>query len=107
MSYQQQLQQLSLFRQMRINKNLIYKTVTVLMAVTVVAGAIYVMVNRLGLVEGYDFGGGAYYYVDIPEFNKVLPQDAYQAKTPVWIHVALFIAWGWLMWRLWQWLDRH
>ena len=107
MSYLRQLLQQSLFRQMKINKKQIFNIVTVIMAVIIVVCAIYVMVNRLGLVEGYDFGGGAYYYVDIPEFNKVLPQDAYQAKTPVWIHVVLFIAWGWLMWRLWLWLDRH
>ena len=107
MSYLRQLLQQSLFRQMKINKKQIFNIVTVIMAVIIVVCAIYVMVNRLGLVEGYDFGGGAYYYVDIPEFNKVLPQDAYQAKTPVWIHVVLFIAWGWLMWRLWLWIDKR
>ena len=92
---------------MKINKKLIFRIVTVIMAVIIIIGAVYVMVNRLGLVEGYDFGGGAYYYVDIPNFDKVLPDDAYHAKTPVRVHVVLFFAWGWLMWRLWQWLDRH
>lgn len=83
----------------------IFWIVTVIMAVIVLVLAGYIMVNRLGLVEGYDFGVGAYYYVDIPEFEKVLPSDAYQAKTPVWIHIVLFVAWGWLMWRLWLWID--
>ena len=106
MSFRKLLQQ-NLFRQMKINKKLIFRIVTVIMAVIVIIGAVYVMVNRLGLVEGYDFGGGAYYYVDIPNFDKVLLDDAYHAKTPVWVHVVLFFAWGWLMWRLWQWLDRH
>lgn len=92
---------------MRINKKLIFNIVTVIMAVTIIVGALYVMSNHLGLVEGYDFGGGAYYYVDIPNFDKVLPENAYQAKTPVWVHVMLFIAWGWLMWRLWLWVDRR
>lgn len=92
---------------MKINKKLIFNIVTVIMAVTVIIGALYVMSNHLGLVEGYDFGGGAYYYVDIPNFDKVLPENAYQAKTPVWVHVVLFIAWGWLMWRLWLWVDRR
>ena len=91
---------------MKINKKLIFRIVTVIMAVIIIIGAVYVMVNRLGLVEGYDFGGGAYYYVDIPNFDKVLPDDAYHAKTPVWVHVVLFFAWGWLMWRLWLWIDR-
>lgn len=89
-----------------IDKKRIFRIVTVIMAVTVIVMAAYIMINRLGLVEGYDFGGGAYYYVDIPEFEKIVDQDAFKAKTPVWVHVVLFIAWGWLMWRLWLWIDR-
>ena len=89
-----------------IDRKKIFKIVTVIMAVTVIVMAAYIMINRLGLVEGYDFGGGAYYYVDIPEFEKIVDQDAFKAKTPVWVHVVLFIAWGWLMWRLWLWIDK-
>lgn len=91
---------------MQINRNTIFRTVTIMMVVAVLVSAVYIAVNRLGLVEGYDFGGGAYYYVDIPEFEKIVDQNAFQAKTPVWVHVALFIAWGWLMWRLLLWIDR-
>ena len=83
-----------------IDRKKIFRIVTVIMAVTVIVMAAYIMINRLGLVEGYDFGGGAYYYVDIPEFEKIVDQDAFKAKTPVWVHVVLFIAWGWLMWPL-------
>lgn len=89
-----------------IERKKIFRTVTVIMAVTVIVLAAYIMINHLGLVEGYDFGGGAYYYVDIPEFEKIVDQDAFKAKTPVWVHVVLFIAWGWLMWRLWLWIDK-
>lgn len=89
-----------------IDKKRIFRIVTVIMAVTVIVMAAYIMINRLGLVEGYDFGGGAYYYVDIPEFEKIVDQEAFKAKMPVWVHVVLFIAWGWLMWRLWLWIDR-
>ena len=89
-----------------IDRKKIFRIVTVIMAVTVIVMAAYIMINRLGLVEGYDFGGGAYYYVDIPEFEKIVDQDAFKAKTPVWVHVVLFIAWGWLMWRLWLWIER-
>ena len=89
-----------------IDRKKIFRIVTVIMAVTVIVMAAYIMINRLGLVEGYDFGGGAYYYVDIPEFEKIVDQDAFKAKTPVWMHVVLFLAWGWLMWRLWLWIDR-
>ena len=89
-----------------IDRKKIFKIVTVIMAVTVIVMAAYIMINHLGLVEGYDFGGGAYYYVDIPEFEKIVDQDAFKAKTPIWVHVVLFLAWGWLMWRLWLWIDR-
>ena len=45
-----------------IDRKKIFRIVTVIMAVTVIVMAAYIMINRLGLVEGYDFGGGAYYY---------------------------------------------
>lgn len=90
---------------MKFDKKILYKTVTVIMIVTVIVIAAYIMINRLGLIEGYDFGGGAYYYVDIPEFEKIVDEDAFHTTVPVWVHVVLFIAWGWLMWRLWLWLD--
>ena len=76
------------------------------MAVTVLVTAGYIMFNRLGLVEGYDFGGGAYYYVDIPCFDEIVDEDTYRTTVPLWVHVLLFVAWGWLMWRLWLWIDR-
>ena len=91
---------------MRIDRNILYKAVTIIMVVTVLVLSVYIMVNKLGLVEGYDFGGGAYYYVDIPEFEKIVNQDGYSAKTPLWVHVALFLSWGWLMCRLWLWIDK-
>lgn len=90
---------------MKFERHIIYKAVTIIMVVAVLLTAGYIMFNHLGLVEGYDFGGGAYYYVDIPEFEKIVDQDAFKAKTSVWVHVVLFIAWGWLMWRLWLWID--
>ena len=90
---------------MRFNKNMLYKALTVIMIVTVIVIAAYIMINRLGLIDGYDFGGGAYYYVDIPEFEKIVDEDAFHTTVPVWAHVVLFIAWGWLMWRLWLWID--
>lgn len=87
-------------------RKMIYRTVTVIMIAAVLLTAVYIMVNRLGLVEGYDFGVGAYYYVDIPDFEKVLPEDAYHDEIPLWVYAVLFVAWGWLMWRLWLKIDR-
>ena len=87
-------------------KKLIFKTVTIIMAVAVLVTAVYIMFNHLGLVEGYDFGGGAYYYVDIPGFDEIVDEDTYSTTVPMWVHIVLFVAWGWLMWRLWLWIDR-
>lgn len=88
-------------------KKYIYWIVTSLMVVTIIVLALYIMVNKLGLIPGYDFGGGAYYYVDVPEFDKIVNDKAYKTSVPVWVHVLLFAVWGYLMWRLWYWINRH
>lgn len=90
---------------MKFDKNTIFTTITIIMAVIVVLFAGYIVINHLGLVDGYDFGGGAYYYVDIPSFEKHLPDKAYTTTVPLYVHIVLFFAWGWLMWRAWNWID--
>lgn len=67
---------------------------------------VYVMTNHLGLIDGLDFGAGAYYYADIPEFTRFVNGDAYQSGTPMWVLILLFLAWGGVMYRLWTWLER-
>lgn len=91
---------------MKISRKPSFRIVTVLMAVIVILTASYIMINRLGLVDGYDFGLGAYYYVDIPEFDKIVDENAFNNKVPLWIFFLLFFAWGWIMWRLWLRIDR-
>lgn len=89
------------------HKDKILPAVTALMVVAVVICAIVIAARGLGVVEGYDFGAGAYYYADIPGFEKILNDDAYKTSVPLWLHIILFLAWGWLMWRLWVWIDRR
>ena len=74
--------------------------------VGVLALAIYIMANGLGLVEGLDFGAGAYYYADIPQFAKYVNGDHFKSSFPMWVHIALFLVWGGLMYKLWTWLDK-
>ena len=85
----------------------IFKVITIFVVVITLLLAIYIMVNRLGLVEGYDFGAGAYYYADIPteQYQEIVNEDAYQTSIPKWIFYVLFFAWGYLMWRLWVWVE--
>lgn len=89
-------------------KDKIIRTVTAVVAVAVLICSIVIVTLQLGLVEGYDFGAGAYYYADIPEFEKIMNDEAYRTSVPVWVHILLFLGWGWLMYRLWVWIDsRH
>ena len=91
-----------------IRKDKIIRTVTAVVAVAVLICSIVIVTLRLGLVEGYDFGAGAYYYADIPGFEKIMNDAAYRTSVPVWVHILLFLGWGWLMYRLWVWIDsRH
>gem|GEM_PF-189516 len=79
--------------------------VTAILVVTTLFLALYIMRHRLGLSDSLDFGAGAYYYADIPAFEKYVADDAYHARLPRWVFIVLFLAWGWLMYRLWKWLD--
>ena len=85
----------------------IMTTVTVIVTVAVVICAVVIAAEGLGLVEGYDFGIGAYYYADIPGFEKIMNDDVYKTSVPLWIHIVLFLGWGYLMWRLWNWIERR
>lgn len=72
---------------------------------TVIA-ALYIMFHGMGLQDSLDFGAGAYYYADIPEFDKYTQSTDYAAKLPFWVYVVLFLAWGALMYKVWKWLDK-
>ena len=67
---------------------------------------IYIMANGLGLVDGLDFGAGAYYYADIPEFGKYVNKTHFISDFPMWLHIVLFLGWGALMYGIWSWLDK-
>lgn len=86
-------------------KQIIFRVVTVLAAVAIVSIALWIMVRRIGLVESYDFGAGAYYYADDPQLQNLADTESYSTSVPRWVHIVLFLAWGWLMWRLWIWVD--
>ena len=72
----------------------------------ILCAAVYVMAHRIGLNPERDFGAGAYYYADIPEYEKVLDWDTYQAQLPFWVYVVLFLAWGFFIYRIWKRMDR-
>jgi hypothetical protein len=82
------------------------KVLTIIVGVASVAAAIYIMARGLGLQKNLDFGAGAYYYADIPEFDKYTESTSYKPGLPYWVYVVLFLAWGALMYWLWKFIDR-
>lgn len=82
------------------------KIIIGIISVITVLSAIYIMVNGLGLVDSLDFGAGAYYYADIPGFEKYVNGDAYSSSTPMWVLIVLFLIWGAIMYKAWVWLDK-
>ena len=83
------------------------KIATAVLVVAVLLLALWIMSRGLGLVEGLDFGAGAYYYADIPDFEEIVRTDAYDSHLPLWLAILLFLAWGALMYLLWIWIDKR
>lgn len=79
---------------------------TIIFIVAIIV-AIYMMYHGMGHVEGFDFGPGQYYYTDIPGWQKYFVGDFYDNPVPLWVLIALFFAWGFLMYRLWVFLDKR
>ena len=82
------------------------KVMGIIAILLVLALTVYCMINGFGLVEGLDFGAGAYFYADIPEFQKYVNGDHFISQFPMWLHIILFLAWGAVMFKFWIWLDK-
>ena len=79
--------------------------VTVVTAVTTLALALWIMVRNIGLSDDLDFGAGAYYYADIPNFQDYESRGIV-TRIPYWVYIALFLAWGFLMILLFLWVSK-
>ena len=84
-----------------------FKIATACVAVAVLVVAVIIMVRGAGLSPDLDFGAGAYYYADIPDFEKYVSGESNPTSIPYFVYVLLFLAWGALMYALWKWVDRH
>lgn len=91
---------------MGINRKRTAKVLTLIVTGATILAALYIMANGLGLQDSLDFGAGAYYYADIPEFDKYTQSTNFAARLPFWVYVVLFLAWGTLMYKAWKWLDK-
>ncbi|MBQ8328237.1 MAG: hypothetical protein IJX83_01260 [Lachnospiraceae bacterium] len=68
--------------------------------------AIWIMSHHMGLSEDLDFGAGAYYYADIPGFEKWFNSTPFASTVSSALIFLLFLVWGTLMMKLWLWIDR-
>ncbi len=82
------------------------KILGIIFMIGVVAVVLYIMANGIGLIDSLDFGAGAYYYADIPQFSKYVNGEHFKSVFPMWIHIVLFLIWGVAMYKLWSWLDK-
>ena len=73
--------------------------------IAAIAEAVHIMKNGFGLLEQLDFGAGAYYYADIPGFASLVNGSHYQSPVSMPILIILFLIWGFLMYRLWAWME--
>ena len=73
--------------------------------IAAIAEAVHIMKNGFGLLEQLDFGAGAYYYADIPGFASLVNGSHYQSSVSMPILIILFLIWGFLMYRLWTWME--
>ena len=88
-------------------RKIVARVAFLVVGVATLAAVVYIMVHRLGLNPDLDFGAGAYYYADIPDYEHKLNWDVYQAQLPFWVYLVLFLAWGALMYWLWKIIDRR
>ena len=84
----------------------IWRIITAVFCIAVIAVCVWIMSRGKGLNPDLDFGAGAYYYSDIPDYEKTLDWDVFSPALPYVVYVLVFLAWGVLMYLLWKWVDR-
>lgn len=87
-------------------KKYFVKALKIILAAAILGLVGYIMCNNLGLIDSLDFGAGAYYYADIPGFAELVNGSHYNSGTPMPVLILLFLVWGYLMYRLWVWLEK-
>lgn len=80
------------------------KYALITLAITTVV-SLYMMTQRIGLIDGLQFGCGQYYYTDIPNWQHYFQTDHYQSPVSMLFLITVFFIWGYLMMKLWFWLD--
>lgn len=85
----------------------IIKTTTSLTVVATIIANLFIMYQEGGLADRTGFGSGQYYYTDIPGWQRLFSGEHYTTSVTTLTLVALFFIWGWLMLKLWRWIDKR
>lgn len=88
------------------NLKIILKYLWYLFIFSIVVSVIIVMYKNIGLISKFDFGAGAYYYTDIPNFEKYINNSIFKTKFSIWFLITLFLIWGVFVYKLWCYIDR-
>lgn len=88
------------------NLKIILKYLWYLFIFSIVVSVIIVMYKNMGLISKFDFGAGAYYYTDIPNFEKYINNSIFKTKFSIWFLITLFLIWGVFIYKLWCYIDR-
>lgn len=88
------------------NLKIILKYLWYLFIFSIVVSVIIVMYKNMGLISKFDFGAGAYYYTDIPNFEKYVNNSIFKTKFSIWFLITLFLIWGVFVYKLWCYIDR-
>ena len=88
------------------NLKIILKYLWYLFIFSIVVSVIIVMYKNMGLISKFDFGAGAYYYTDIPNFEKYINNSIFKTKFSMWFLITLFLIWGVFVYKLWCYIDR-
>lgn len=79
--------------------------ITVIVLIASIVVAIWIMIHHMGLSDSLDFGAGAYYYADMPGFERWTNKEYYHSQIPIWILITIFLIWGAAMMKLWIYID--
>ena len=88
------------------NLKIILKYLWYLFIFSIVVSVIIVMYKNMGLISKFDFGAGAYYYTDIPNFEKYINNSIFKTKFSIWFLITLFLIWGVFVYKLCCYIDR-
>ena len=88
------------------NIKTILKYLWYLFILYIIVSVVIVMYKNMGLISKFDFGAGAYYYTDIPNFEKYINNSIFKTKFSIWFLITLFLIWGVFVYKLWCYIDR-